>query len=301
MERNIQRYTTRDGYNVEYSIVGQGEPVLIMHGGHSNCQEELGYRELMENGYAVITPSRPGYGTTSKELGADLIAACEAYLELLDELRIRQVHIIAISAGGPSGILFASRYPERVQSLILQSAVSGTWLTPEDKLYKSAQIMFRPSHEKYLWGIIRLINNLFPSFLFNSMIASFSQLNTKQVLLQINGEDRRQFRSMLNRQRSGHGFLIDLVLTGQDLTSVLSGIQCPTLLMHSIHDASVPMNQARIAAHRHIPNAQLCELDSWGHLIWLGEGATGMFQQLFAFLDTVKQQEISSVNQLETL
>ncbi|UKS25940.1 alpha/beta hydrolase [Paenibacillus sp. HWE-109] len=287
MDRKTHRYTTKDGFTVEYSSVGQGEPVLIMHGGHSSCNEELGYRELLENGYAIITPSRPGYGNTSKELGEDVITACEAYVELLDNLRLPQIHIIAISAGGPSGIHFASRYPQRVKSLTLQSAVSHRWLTPEDKLYKSAQTMFRPSNEKYLWALMRLMNKLVPSLLFKSMIASFSQLQPEQVLPQISGEDRRQFKNMLNRQRSGHGFLIDLALTGHDLTSVLSAIQCPTLIMHSIHDATVSVEHAR-HAHRHIPNAELCELDSWGHLIWLGKGAPAMFHKLFTFLDSIK-------------
>ncbi|MCD9025292.1 alpha/beta fold hydrolase [Cohnella silvisoli] len=287
MKEINRHYKTKDGFNVEYSIIGQGEPILLMHGGHSNCNEELGYSELTERGYCVITPSRPGYGNTSKELGENVITACEAYLELLDNLRIPQVHIIAISAGGPSGIYFASRYPQRVRSLTLQSAVADKWLTPDDKLYKSAQLMFRPSNEKYLWAMMRLMNKLFPNFLFKSMIPSFSKLQSEQVLLQISDDDRRQFKKMLNRQRSGYGFLIDLAQTGEDLNSVMSTIQCPTLIMHSINDATVPVEHARIA-HRHIPNAQLCELDLWGHLIWLGKGAPEMYHKLFAFLDSKK-------------
>lgn len=284
MMQTVSHYTTKEGYSMEYSVVGQGEPILIMHGGHSNCKEELGYSELTGNGYSVITPSRPGYGKTSKELGENIHIACEAYLDLLDELGVSQVHLIAISAGGPSGIHFASRYPERVRSLSLQSAVAQRLLTPADKLYKSAQIMFRPSIEKYLWAMMRFINKWFPSLLFKSMIASFSMLPSSEVSRQISEKDRDQFKKMLNRQQSGHGFLVDLEQTGHDLTSVLVTIQCPTLIMHSIHDASVSVAHAR-HAHQHIPNSLLCELDSWGHLIWLGEGATEMFHKLFAFLD----------------
>lgn len=285
MNNIIHHYKTLDGFNLEYSVVGQGEPILIMHGGHSNCNEELGYKELTGRGYSVITPSRPGYGQTSKELGENLITACDAYLELLNHLHIPQVHVIAISAGGPSGIHFASRNPQRVRSLTLQSAVAGRWLTPGDKLYKSAQIMFRPSAEKYLWAMMRFMNKLIPGLLFKSMIASFSKLPSEEVLPQISDEDRNQFKQMLNRQRSGYGFLIDLAQTQHDLTSVMSVIQCPALVMHSIHDSSVPVEHARHAS-RHIPGTQLCELDSWGHLIWLGKGAPEMFQMLFSFLES---------------
>ncbi|GAA3407801.1 alpha/beta fold hydrolase [Paenibacillus hodogayensis] len=284
MDNTRSQFTTKDGFNMEYRLIGQGDPVLVLHGGHSNCDETFGYSELTARHFSVITPSRPGYGKTSKELGATMASACEAYIGLLDHLQISQAHVIGISAGGPSGIHLASRYPHRVKSLVLQSAVSQRWLLPDDNLYKSAKMMFRPSTEAYLWASIRLINALFPAFLFNSMLASFSKLPKEKVLPQISEEDRKQFKSMLNRQRSKHGFLLDLDQTGHDLTAELLAVQCPALILHSIHDASVPVEHARYA-HRHIPNAQLCELDSWGHLIWLGSGNDIMYQKLFAFLD----------------
>ncbi|OAB42355.1 alpha/beta fold hydrolase [Paenibacillus glacialis] len=284
MNRMTRNYITEEGFNVEYTVVGQGEPVLIMHGGHSNCNEVLGYSKLTDRGYSIITPSRPGYGKTSKELGENISIACEAYLNLLDDLCIPQVHIISISAGGPSGIHFASKYPQRVRSLILQSAVSHRWLIPDNKLYKSAQLIFRPSNEKYVWAMMRFMNKWFPRLLFKSMIASFSTFPRKEVLQNISEEDLYLFKQMLNRQRSGSGFFIDLEQTGHDLNPVLSTIQCPTLIMHSIHDAAVSVVHAR-HAHQHIPNAQLCELDTWGHLIWLGEGAHVMYHNLFAFLE----------------
>lgn len=282
-------FKTKNRYDLEYSFVGKGEPVLIMHGGHSNCYEQFGMAEFMERGFSVITPSRPGYGRTSKELGISMESACEAYAELLDELHLSRVHVIAISAGGPSGLHFAARYPERVRSLILQSAVADIFLTPGDKLYRTARTLFRPSYERYLWALMRFMNNLFPSLLFKSMISSFSKLPSKEVLQQISDDDRKQFKKMIKLQRSGYGFYIDLEIAGQDLNSVLTGIQCPALIMHSSHDASVPMEHAR-HAHRHIPNSQLCELDSWGHLIWLGKDASEMYQKLFDFLESQLQR-----------
>lgn len=283
MNRSVHQHRTKNGFILEYSIVGQGEPVLVLHGGHSSCDEELGSSELVAGHFSVITPSRPGYGSTSKELGESLVVACDSYIELLDELRIPQVHVIAISAGGPSGIHLAARFPSRVRSLVLQSAVTQRWLNPDHKLYKSAQLLFRPPIEKYVWAMTRFLNKRCPSFLFNRMIPSFSKLPKGEVLRQISDEDRKKFKNMIARQRSGHGFLIDLVHTGRDATQALAAIECPTLIMHSIYDASVSVEHARHAC-RFIPNARLCELDIWGHLIWLGTGADEMNRQLFSFL-----------------
>ncbi len=290
MDTSIRRHRTKDGFTLEYGRVGQGEPVLVLHGGHSSCYEELGGNGLETRGFSVITPSRPGYGRTSRELGVSLAAACDSYIGLLDELRISKIHVIAISAGGPSGIHLASRFPHRVRSLVLQSAVTRRWLSPDLKLYKSARILFRPPIEKYVWSMIRLMNRLFPNFLFSSMRPSFSLLPKKEVLPQIGDADRGKFKSMIARQRSGYGFLIDLVHTGEEAASALAAIKCPTLIMHSLHDASVSVEHAR-HAHRLIPNSRLCELELWGHLIWLGKGADEMNRQLYSFLESVNEAQ----------
>lgn len=53
-----------EGMEIEYSIVGKGTPILVFHGGHSNCNEEFGYNELIERGYSIITPSIGGGNST---------------------------------------------------------------------------------------------------------------------------------------------------------------------------------------------------------------------------------------------
>ena len=147
MQRRIEQLAI-NGLTLEYSIIGEGEPVFVLHGGHSNCNEEFGYKALVENGFSINTPSRPGYGGTSREIGESLSTACEFYVKLLNHLQIGKVHLIAISAGGPSGIYFASTYPEKVKSLVLQSAVTKEWLTPQDIEFKVAKILFHPRIEK---------------------------------------------------------------------------------------------------------------------------------------------------------
>src|SRR5699024_2952036 len=124
MDRVIGTYNV-DGHTIEYSITGkEGEPVLVMHGGHSNCFEEFGYNSLIKKGFMIITPSRAGYGNTSKEIGGSLPSACDYYVRLLNHLGIEKVHVLSISAGGPSGLYLTSYYPERVKTLTLQSAIT---------------------------------------------------------------------------------------------------------------------------------------------------------------------------------
>ncbi|CEI83550.1 2-hydroxy-6-oxo-6-phenylhexa-2,4-dienoate hydrolase [Oceanobacillus oncorhynchi] len=284
MERILGTYFV-NGQTIEYSITGkEGTPILVMHGGHSNCYEEFGYKPLVKSGFMLITPSRAGYGKTSKEIGENLSKASDYYVKLLDYLKIDKVHLLAISAGGPSGLYFATRYPERVKTLTLQSAVTKEWLTPEDKIYKAAQILFRPAMEKATWKLASSLSNIFPEFMFKQMIPSFSNLSYKEIKNSVLAKDIDEIQRMSKRQRSGYGFLIDLSQTKEITSKNLQAISSPTLIMHSEYDGSVPLEHAYYADQQ-IRDSELCILDTWGHLIWLGRESDKVNERLVKFLN----------------
>lgn len=281
MKRRVETFSV-EGKTIEYSIIGEGIPILIMHGGHSNCHEEFGYRALAEQGFSLITPSRAGYGKTSKEIGGSLSSACEFYLKLVNHLKLEKVHLLAISAGGPSGIYFASHYSERVKTLTLQCAVTKEWLTPEDRSYNVAQILFRPKIERYIWKLVSFLNNQFPQYMFKQTIPSFSKLPYDEVVSKMKENDIEEIRKMNNRQRSGYGFLNDLSQTAMISSDDLQAISCPTLIMHSEYDGAVPLEHA-YHANKHLPRSELFLLNSWGHLIWLGKESEEVDKELLDF------------------
>ncbi|WP_269775347.1 alpha/beta fold hydrolase [Bacillus siamensis] len=284
MKRRVETITF-EGYTLEYSVTGEGAPILVMHGGHSNCYEEFGYTALIEQGYCIITPSRPGYGQTSKEIGKSLADACRFYVKLLDSLQIDSVHVIAISAGGPSGICFASHYPERVNTLILQSAITKEWLTSKDIEFKIGRMLFRPPMEKWVWKLISALNNAFPRLIFQAMSPQFSTLAFQRIKSLMDEKDIEAFREMNSRQRSGKGFLLDLSQTAAITSTELQTISCPVLIMQSVYDGLIDKSHAYYAK-KHIPDAALYLLQSWGHLIWLGKEATETDRIILGFLES---------------
>ncbi|RKQ34673.1 alpha/beta fold hydrolase [Oceanobacillus halophilus] len=272
-----------DDYQMEYTLVGEGAPILVFHGGHSNCMETFGYEFLVENSFMIITPSRAGYGKISKEIGVNLNVACQYYVELLNHLHVDKAHIIAISAGGPTGICFSANYPDRVKTLTLQSAVTKEWLTPQDTNYKIANVIFRPPVEKYTWAMFSIMSRAFPTFIFKQMIPSFSKLSYPEVKEKMEDTDVIEVCKMNHRQRSGQGFLLDLKQNSELSKEVLQQITCPTHVMHSLHDSSVPIEHAHFA-QEYISFSSLTVLDSWGHLIWLGKDSRETNQKVTYFL-----------------
>ncbi|SDW40963.1 Pimeloyl-ACP methyl ester carboxylesterase [Marinococcus luteus] len=281
MERTLGMWYRKDGTQMEYTICGTGEPVLVMHGGHSNCMEEMGYAPLVRRGYRLITPSRPGYRATSAEIGGSLESAAEAYAGLLDYLQIESVHVLAVSAGGPSGLMLASAYPERVRTLTLESAVTTKWLTKKDAAYKAAMVLFRPKVEKGTWALLRMAVKKRPEMIFKQMAASFSTLSYEHIRQEINSRALQEFAGMIAGQRSGKGFLIDVNTKAAE--EMWTSIHAPVLIVHSEHDASVPVQHAH-QAKRLMPQAELTILESWGHLIWIGSKAQNRDHAVLNFL-----------------
>ncbi len=121
---------------IEYTLLGNGPVVLVCHGVSSNCFYTDTSLPLVEAGFSVLTPSRPGYGRTPLEIGASAEQAAQALIALLDNLKIQTCAVVAISGGGPTGITLAAKFPARVTSLVLADAVSHPEDRPNEPSYK---------------------------------------------------------------------------------------------------------------------------------------------------------------------
>src|SRR5688572_20251002 len=76
---------------VEFARVGTGPVILQVHGGATGCDQTLALSwDVQQAGYAVLTPSRPGYLRTPLATGATPEQAADALASLLDVLGIDQ-------------------------------------------------------------------------------------------------------------------------------------------------------------------------------------------------------------------
>ena len=250
---------------VEYSVTGKGIPVLFVHGGHSNCHETLFHKGFDLEKFQLITPSRPGYGRTPLDNHRSPSETANLFISLLNELNIDQAIVYGISAGGLTAISLAAEYPDRVNKLILASAVAKKWLDENDVVYKAAQKIFNPAIERLTWGMVNIFFKLFPG-----MIAkSFHKQFTKTPMHQLRREDIQELADTMKHFRSKEGFLNDIDQNIEE--DNLRRIRSSTLIVHSRNDASVPFEHAE-HAHNLIENSRLIPLDNeWGHLFWLGE------------------------------
>src|SRR5512134_1095337 len=116
---------------IEYSEQGEGQPVLVIHGAGGGYDQGLLLSEPLGAGFRVIAPSRFGYLNTPYPDDPSALAQADAYACLLDYLGVKRVSVVAFSAGGPSALQFALRYPDRTNALVMVSTISDASLVDQ--------------------------------------------------------------------------------------------------------------------------------------------------------------------------
>ena len=109
------------GLSVAYRELGDGPAVLLLHGWPTSSFLWRRVMEPIARANRVVAPDLPGYGESDKPLGAGY--GFEFYDRVLDELlaalEIDEVGLAGHDLGGPIGLHWALRRPERVTRVAL--------------------------------------------------------------------------------------------------------------------------------------------------------------------------------------
>lgn len=110
------------GAKLRFRRDGGGEPLLFLHGAQGLDGWEPALAALAEN-FDVIAPDHPGYGRSEAADGVDDMADLALlYLDILETLGVRRVHLVGHCVGGWLATEIAVRNTSRLQSLTLVSS-----------------------------------------------------------------------------------------------------------------------------------------------------------------------------------
>ena len=265
---------TRHG-PIEYRFTGSGPVVMVLKGGHSSRETQLGHEGLVERRFSVLEPSRPGYDGTPASVGCSAQAAADALAGLLDVLGIDRVRLIVISAAGHTGIELARRHPERVDRVSFESAVALPW--PET-MRRGGRILFGPL-QPLIWGAVRTGLRLAPSLTLRAQLAPLTTLDPGQVVREMDPTTRERYLAAYRSLWSGRGFVCDLE---HDSPSTLPLGQ-PALILSGAFDRSVQSAHSDRLA-RLFPDHERVVVESETHFIWFGRAADEVWDRRLAFL-----------------
>lgn len=103
---------------------GDGPTVMLVHGFSANKDTWLLFAKKLPKDYHLIIPDLAGHGdTTAPENGDyDLVQQAQRLHALVDALDISSFHMVGSSMGGAISAIYASTYPEEIQSLTLMDS-----------------------------------------------------------------------------------------------------------------------------------------------------------------------------------
>ena len=111
-----------NGVELEYEVVGSGEPMLLIHGAHiADALQPLVAEPALER-FQHIRYHRRGLGGSTYPVDAgptSVAVQAKDAVGLLDHLGVDRAHLVGHSLGGAIALEVAAQYPTRVASLVL--------------------------------------------------------------------------------------------------------------------------------------------------------------------------------------
>lgn len=287
--------------DIQVVIKGDGPVVVALHGGFGGWdQGELVAQGLVQNGFKVISVSRPGYlatpiyttpplEETTASQQADLIAA------LLAKLNIPKVSVVGFSAGAPVAYEFGLNYPELTNSVVLECIGAnpsedgffyialGAILTTEtaaidyttyllhlslNKEYYSSALEFSPQ-DTDLTGIALQKRTAY-------IVNHISQYNFLRNMLIATIPVSPRLLGTLND-------FLGIDYWNTFMPPMPSQYSLPTLIIQAINDSNGYYPTAQVV-NAGLPTSTLISVPESGHFIWLGPTTNQWQKQLVQFL-----------------
>lgn len=250
---------------IEVAIRGEGYPVLVLHGSAGGFDRGLDMAaQHLGTGYQAIAPSRFGYLGTPLPLDATPAAQADAYACLLDALDLDTAAVIAYSAGGPSALQFALRYPDCVSALVLVSTgVAGRTTALPSQTVISATLR----SNFLLW--------LLTHWTRQTGIAAWFVPADYPLTPDEAAELDTFLHHLLPIRPRRSGTSLDLLQTNLDPVRhpeayPLEDVGVPTLIINARDDPLVSYEKARAMGQR-IPDARFVTIPAGGHIM-VGHG-----------------------------
>jgi len=115
--------TSVNGFEMHYEVRGDGEPLLLLHGGMGIGDD---WRHVFPSdppGYRMIVPDLRGHGRSSNPSGAFTFRQSgQDVLGLLDGIGLERVKAIGLSMGAKTLLHVGTAQPARIDAMVLVSA-----------------------------------------------------------------------------------------------------------------------------------------------------------------------------------
>ena len=255
------RYAVSGGVNIAYQVLGDGPGDLVfVMGWVSNIEvfwEEptlARFLTRLASFSRLILFDKRGTGLSDRVTDMpSLEVRMDDVRAVMDAVASERAALFGVSEGGPMCALFSATYPSRVSALIMQGGFPRRIKTPD-----------------FPWGPTKEERQAWIEQMRREWGGTFGLAARAPSMV---GDERfSQWWGRLLRMGASPAAVMALVAMNDeiDIRHILPAIRVPTLLLHSVRDATIPIGASRYMAER-IPGARLVELPGEDHLPWLSD------------------------------
>ncbi len=123
----FHKNVTVNGINIFYREAGDvNKPtILLLHGYPTSSHMFRNLIKDLSSKYHVLAPDYPGFGRSDQPLMKDFDYTFDNMANIVEgflkELKVKKYSIYLMDYGAPIGFRIAAKYPERIESLIIQN------------------------------------------------------------------------------------------------------------------------------------------------------------------------------------
>jgi non-heme chloroperoxidase len=119
------------GIELHYIEQGQGEPLILLHGGQGDYRSWEPQMKALSPQYRVIAYSRRYHYPNNNPFTAKYRSAyteADDLAAFIRKLKLRRVHLVGTSIGAFTALVLAVKHPEMVRSLVLAEPPVHEWV-----------------------------------------------------------------------------------------------------------------------------------------------------------------------------
>ncbi len=120
-------FTEVSGFRQHFIVEGNGRPVLLLHGQPTWGYIYRNFIPALAATHRVVVPDHMGFGKSETPLDREYTLRTHVgnLTALIDALDLRDITLVMQDWGGPIGVGYAVRHPQRIHSLVLMNTVVG--------------------------------------------------------------------------------------------------------------------------------------------------------------------------------
>ncbi|WP_067826226.1 alpha/beta fold hydrolase [Nocardia inohanensis] len=257
-------FQTTDNTVLAYQDYGTGTPIVFV-AGWSLYSDMWEYQVpfFLEHGYRCVMVDRRGHGRSDRASnGYDIDTRADDLAELIEHLDLREVILVAHSAGGGEVVRYLNRHgQDRVQRIaLLAPAIPFMCRTADNpvgvpiELLEASNAQLRADRPK--WFADRA----------QGYFATHLGVNVSAAVID----------EEMKRCLSASPYAVDVMqraLFTTDHRADVAAVTVPMLLLHGLPDQSIPIEVSSREAVKLAPHAVLKEYPDAGHGLYISHAA----------------------------